>query len=102
MPEILHIVLFKWKPDVSDAQIEEVRKALLALGDAVPGILSAECGPNLSQRSQGYQTVLVVRFKDRQALDNYLPHPAHQDVVARFIDPIRDNLLVADLEIQGT
>jgi|SRR5215471_16997924 len=98
MPEVLHIVLFRWKPDVSSEQLIPVRQALLGLSETIPGILEIRCGENFSQRSKGYQTVLFVRFASRQALEEYLPHPAHRSVVEEYINPIREDSLVVDLE----
>jgi len=42
---------------------------------------------------------LVVRFRDRAALDAHIPHPAHRGVVEKHIHPIREEVIVVDYEI---
>lgn len=99
MAEVLHIVLFKWKPDTTSEQLAQTRAALLSLKESVPGILEIHCGENFSDRSKGFQTVLVVRFESREALAAYLPHPAHRAVVEQFIVPVREDSLVVDVDL---
>lgn len=99
MAEVLHVVLFKWKPEATAEQVAQTRAALLSLKDSVPGILEIHCAENFSDRSKGYQTVLIVRFESREALAAYLPHPAHRAVVEQFIVPIRDDSLVVDIDL---
>lgn len=97
--EVLHIVLFRWEPGTTEEQVARVRAELLSLADGVPGILELSCGENFCPRSQGYQTALVVRFADRDALEAYSPHPLHRRVVEQFINPIRADSLAVDYEL---
>jgi hypothetical protein len=99
MAEIVHVVLFRWKQDVTDAQKETAHQALRSLAGAIPGIRDLTCGANFSDRAGGYETGLVVRFESREALDAYLPHPAHRKVVAEVIQPIRETSLALDYEV---
>jgi len=98
MPEVLHVVLFRWKPDASPDQVAQARQALLGLAEHIPGIQEIQCGDNFSERSRGFQTVLFVRFANRQALEAYLPHPAHRAVVEQYVNPLREDSLVVDFE----
>lgn len=98
-PQIMHIVLFKWKADTPPERVEQVRQALLGLRDAIPGILEITCGQNFSDRAQGYETALVVRFESRAALDAYLPHPAHRALVDTLINPLREASLAVDYRV---
>lgn len=94
-----HVVLFKLKAEATAGQREALLAALKGLREAVPGIVDLSCGVNFSERSQGYEIGLVVRFRDRAALDAYLPHPAHRAVVEEKIQPIREETIVVDYEI---
>lgn len=96
---IEHIVLFKWQPDASPEAIASVMTALKGLKDQIPEILALSCGEDFSERGQGFQHGLVVRFADREALKSYQVHPAHQEVVARLIKPILTDILAVDYEI---
>jgi hypothetical protein len=94
-----HIVLFKLKAEATAEQREAMLTGLKSLREAVPGIVDLSCGVNFSERSQGYEIGLVVRFQDRAALDAYLPHPAHRAAVEQWIQPIRADAIVVDYEI---
>src|SRR5437016_4301804 len=96
---IEHIVVFKWKPEASSEDIEAAMEGLRGLRAQVPGIVALTCGKNFSERSQGFGTGLIVRFADRSALDGYVPHPAHQQVVETLIAPIRAEMVVVDYEV---
>jgi hypothetical protein len=96
---IEHIVLFKWNEGVSAEAIATAVEGLLALKGKIPGIVDITCGHNFSDRAQGYDTGLVVRFEDRAALEAYIPHPEHQHVVQNLLSPIRADVLAVDYEI---
>lgn len=96
------IVVFKVKDGLTDAQKEDMLSAIRSLKDRVPGIVDLQVGENFSERAQGFTHALVVRFADRAALDAYLPHPAHQDVVQNHFLPYLDEnkpRIVIDFEI---
>ncbi len=97
---IEHLVLFRWKEGVSEATIEEVMHRLRQLPQQIEGILELNCGRDFSGRSQGYTHALRVRFRDRQALENYGPHPAHQEVVQKLILPNAADILAFDFQIE--
>lgn len=97
--EVVHIVLFRWRPDADTTQIEDAHAALRRLADEIPGIVELTCGANFTDRAKGYNSGLVVRFADRAALEAYLPHPAHRTVVEKYINPIREDSLALDYEV---
>jgi hypothetical protein len=92
-------VLFKLKADASEEAKNAAIEALKGLKAQIDGIVDLTCGRNFSERSQGYEIGLVVRFRDRAALDAYISHPAHRGVVEKYIHPIREDVIVADYEI---
>jgi len=96
---IEHMVLFKTKAEATPEQRERMVAELKALQGKIDGILSLTVGHNFSDRSQGYDVGLVVRFQDRAALDNYLPHPAHRGCVDTYVRPIIESVIVVDYEI---
>jgi len=77
---VRHIVVFKYKPGATEAQIKEVTDAFVALKTKIPGIVSLEHGVNNSpeKRNQGFTHVYQVTFTNAAARDAYLPHPAHK------------------------
>ncbi len=94
-----HAVLFKTKADATEEQRERMIAELKALRNKIPGIVDLSVGRNFSDRSQGFDIGLVVRYVDRAALEVYLPHPAHQGCVAEFVAPIKEDVIVVDYEI---
>ena len=97
--EIMHVVLIKWRSDAHSDRITAAVQGLLGLRDKIDGILELTCGDNFSVRAQGFQTGLVVRLRDRAALEAYGPHPAHQDVLNKLIVPIREDVIALDYEV---
>jgi hypothetical protein len=94
-----HLVLFKLKPEATEEQKEAAIQALRGLKGQIDGILELTCGRNFSQRSQGFEIGLLVRFRDRAALEVYIPHPAHRGAVEQFLHPIREDVIVVDYEL---
>lgn len=95
---IEHIVLFKWQETASEEQINQALTELNALKNKIPSIVDLSCGKNFSERNQGFQHGLIVRFNDRSSLDAYFPHPSHQEVVNHYIRPILADILSIDYE----
>lgn len=78
----LHVFLFQWKPEVSDAEKQKAASWILSLKDKIPEILDANYGANTSPRSSGYTHGGVMKFADQAAFDLYFAHPAHEELVA--------------------
>jgi hypothetical protein len=76
---VRHVVVFRYRPDATAAQIQEVTDAFRALQDSIPGILAFEHGANHSPegQDQGFNHVYTLTFEDAAARDAYLPHPRH-------------------------
>lgn len=91
-----HIVLFRWQPGTAPEQINHLLNAILRF-DEIPGVEEVSVGANFSDRAQGYTHGIVVRLKDRESLDQLIPHPAHQKV-HEMTTPILDESLVFDYE----
>lgn len=95
---IEHIVLFKLTPEATEA---DRRSIVSTAGElkSIEGVLNVTCGENFSDRNQGYEIGLVVRFRDRESLERYLPHPAHRGWVDRYVTPFKADVIVVDYEI---
>jgi hypothetical protein len=77
----------KFKPGITDQQIEDAIKACGALKERIPGITDFISGPYSSPEgaNQGFTHAFIVTFADAASRDKYLPHPEH--------DKVRDILL---------
>lgn len=96
---VIHIVLLRWTENASQEAINTVMTELLGLKDKIPGIVDVTSGANFSERSKGFTHGLVFRFKDRASLEGYLPHPEHQRVVQKLLNPIRADAIIFDYEL---
>ena len=77
---VRHVVVFKYKPGATEAQIQQVTAAFRGLKDRIPGVVSFEHGVNNSPEGKnlGFTHVYLLTFTDVKARDAYLPHPEHQ------------------------
>ncbi|MGJ8583757.1 MAG: Dabb family protein [Marinosulfonomonas sp.] len=99
---IHHLVLVKFRADVTQADKQAIWDALEALGDIVDGLVSAAFGSNISPEgfSQGYNDGFVMVFRDAEARDTYLEHPAHKAAGGQLVAALEggvDGLLVVDI-----
>lgn len=99
---IHHIVLVKFRADVSTETRSKIWDSLDALSEVIDGIVSADFGVNISPEgfSRGYDDGFVMVFQDAAARDTYLEHPAHKAAGAGLIAALEggfDGLLVVDI-----
>ena len=75
-------MVWKYKEDTSeDARAEHVAK-LRELPRIIPNIERFEVGRDVLHLDRSYDTGLTSAFADRDALDFYTVHEAHQEVAA--------------------
>ena len=79
---LIHIVCWKYKPEITEAERERHRSKLKNLPGVIPDILSFKVGADVLHLERSFDTGLVAAYPDRAALDAYTVHPAHQEVVA--------------------
>ncbi|MDF2961651.1 MAG: Stress responsive alpha-beta barrel protein [Paenibacillus sp.] len=94
-----HIVLVKFGESTTQEQLQEVVDRFKALRSHLTGIVDLQAGINFSEKNQGYQVILTVRFEDRAALAAYGPNPQHQEVAAFIREVGRVDSIVVDIEI---
>ncbi|CAN5228625.1 Dabb family protein [soil metagenome] len=79
---LIHIVCWKYKPE-TDAETRDLhRNRLAALAAVVDAIHTFDVGADILHLDRSFDTGLVVRFRDREALDRYTDHPEHLKVAA--------------------
>lgn len=94
-----HTVLFKFKPDVTQEAKDAVVRELEALKSEIPEIHSIRVGKNFSDRGKGFELMLVTTFLTRAELDIYGQHPKHLAVIATYIKPNLEDIIVGDTEL---
>jgi hypothetical protein len=101
---IRHIVLIKFRDDVSEEHKLEIYGDLRALVGKIDGLLSAQFGPNVSPEglSKGFRDGFVMDLRDAEARDRYLADPAHQAAGGKLVAACEGGLegvLPFDLEV---
>jgi hypothetical protein len=76
----IHIVCWKYKPEVAEAEREEHRRRLKALSQLVHGLTRLDVGADVLHLDRSFDTALVAEFDSLEALDAYTVHPEHQTV----------------------
>jgi len=92
-----HIVMYKFKDDITTSQLQEVVAAFSALPGKIDTIAGYEHGTNISPegKSEGFTHVFVVTFRDEAGRDKYLTHPAHLAYV-QVVKDRREKVIVFD------
>ena len=77
---VRHVVAFKYKDNTSEVEIQKVEDAFRALKTKVPGIVSFECGKNISPEklNKGFTHCFILTFQNEKDRDAYLVHPDHK------------------------
>ena len=92
---LTHIVCWKYREETTDQQRADHIERLRALPDLIPNIVSFNVGSDILQLDRSFDTGLVSVYPDREALDVYTDHPAHQEVAA-FGKQIAEKVISVD------
>lgn len=79
---LTHIVCWKYKAETTEQEIEAHIAKLGNLPNVISNILSFDVGRDVLHLERSFDTGLVATYPNREALDEYTIHPAHQEVVA--------------------
>ena len=91
---LTHIVCFKYKSDVTDAQRTDHRERLHGLR-SLHGVIDLKVGGDVVRSPRSYDTGLIVIFPDRAALDAYARDPQHVPV-AQHGASLCDHIVAVD------
>ena len=94
---IKHIVMWKFKDEVSEVDKVEMKRQLEALKGLVPTLLDIEMGLNVSVGDATKDMVLYSEFESMEGLTAYAGHPEHLKVV-EFVKPLVCERAVVDYE----
>jgi hypothetical protein len=93
-----HIVLLKFKPDVSIEAKEIAIKRAHDFKGNIPGIVELSAGINVTEEiehMQGFTLGIRVTFENQQACREYIQHPLHQGLL-QSIGPFVEGIVVMD------
>lgn len=90
---VTHIVIFTWKPGVSDEQVAAFGAALDRLAELHSDITTIRHGRDLAFREGNGDYALVATFADKAGWDEYQGDPAHKAFVRDYVTPIQASRL---------
>ncbi len=97
---IKHIVLFKFKPEATQTQKEDILEALNQLPKGIQEIKGFSSGLKGPFRCT-HEVGIVVDFDGPEGLNAYLPHPVHKNLVGKLQESgIVDMTSVASLDYE--
>ncbi|MER3431737.1 MAG: hypothetical protein C4324_11980 [Blastocatellia bacterium] len=79
---LIHIVCWKYKPQIPDSIRREHIRQLNSLAAVIPEVLELQAGADIIGLERSFDTGLFARFSDREALDVYTNHPKHLEIAA--------------------
>jgi hypothetical protein len=93
---LIHLVSFKYKADADERSRQSHRERLNALS-GIDGVLELKVGADVVHSPRSYDTGLMVRFRDRKALDAYQTDPLHVPVAQQGLS-ICDHIVAVDFD----
>ena len=78
---VVHIVLFKFREENKEDNIETAKAMLEALVESVPTLNSMEVGINYSDKERAMDLSIITTFDTKWGLEAYATHPEHLKVV---------------------
>ncbi len=90
-----HIVLFKFKPETTEEDIQAIEKGLAGLPARIPEIKRFEFGRDILHTDRSHDFALVSEFEDQEAMTRYQRHPYHFAVLNK-INMICDSIIAVD------
>ncbi|EFQ32296.1 stress responsive A/B Barrel domain-containing protein [Colletotrichum graminicola] len=101
---VVHIVLFKFRPDVSEEHRETFVRELKTL-KSLPCVKDHRLivgGPSVTdpaERSKGYHFALLSFHQDRGALEEYQASAEHHRVTSTYLWPFKEDVTRFDFEV---
>jgi hypothetical protein len=91
---IKHVVIAKFKPEITEADVAELRKRLAALPAIIPEIKGYDFGQDV-RPERTLDFALVSTFEDMAAVKGYLVQPDHA-ATGKYIRSLCESLQVID------
>jgi Stress responsive A/B Barrel Domain len=85
---IRHTVLFRWKPEATDEEKQQVANEVAKLPSMVPSIRAFAFGADAGLVEGNFDFAVTADFEDEAGYYAYRDDPGHRDVIARYILPV--------------
>lgn len=94
---ITHVVIMKFKPEVTADQITDLEASFEELPDKITEIQSYEFGRDVVRSERSYDFALVSVVANLDTLKHYQTHPAHLIVVQK-LQAMCEQIIAVDFE----
>ncbi|PID39881.1 MAG: stress responsive alpha-beta barrel domain-containing protein [Proteobacteria bacterium] len=94
---ITHVVMMKFRPEVTDNEIKELEALLAGLPNKIDEIQRYDFGRDMVGSERSYDFALVSIFANLDTLKHYQAHPDHQ-VVLKKLGVMCENIAAVDYE----
>lgn len=96
---IRHIVLITLRPDAPPEAARAIVDALKRLPAVIPSVREYQAGVDGGIVEGNATLAVTATFDDAAGYLQYRDHPAHKDVIERYIDPFRESRTAVQFEI---
>ncbi|XP_065863872.1 stress-response A/B barrel domain-containing protein HS1-like [Euphorbia lathyris] len=95
--EYHHLVLAKFKDEITIDQIDELIKGYANLVNLIPSMKTFHWATNISKENVngGFTHIFDSTFESAEGIEEYVQHPAHIEFAALFATAIDQTLVVA-------
>ena len=94
---IRHVVLARFRPGVTDEQVDALVTAMQAV--QVDGLRSLTCGRSAAIRPGGWDYALVADFDDEDAYLRYDNHPEHNRIRQELVPDLMEEAARAQMRV---
>jgi hypothetical protein len=94
-----HIVMFRFKEEVTKETVAEIRTQLLDLPSSIETIRSYHIGRDAGVTQGTWDLVVIAEFDDEAGYRTYRDHPDHVPVVNRIASLAEERASVQTLEL---
>ncbi|MBT3483205.1 MAG: Dabb family protein [Opitutales bacterium] len=97
---VRHYGVFKFKPEISESQIDDCFNAMKGMVGRIPGLQDMEHGPYESSEgmNEDFNHGFLMTFDSPESRDAYLPHPIHE-AVKDIVVPCLERVIVFDFAV---
>ena len=103
---IAHVILFKPRPDLTEAQKQTILDAFAYAASRIPAVKRCRVGRRVTHGLPGYEMAMrdgfeyaaIVEFEDLAGLKAYLEAPAHA-AIGKYFTTAADHALAYDYEM---
>ncbi|XP_039847750.1 stress-response A/B barrel domain-containing protein HS1-like [Panicum virgatum] len=94
---VKHILLVRFKEEVTPERLDQLIRGYAALVDAVPSMKAFHWGTDVSIENmhQGFTHVFESTFESAEGVKEYIEHPAHVEFANVFL-PLLEKVVIID------